>query len=268
MDRTRPAYPRQLRRHGGDLSRLFRVLLLPVLAAGCGELTADFSRVIALEIEGSLQRSVEEGDTLRLTARALDAAGEVVPEAPIVWVVLDVDSGQLGFTLDSAGLVTGQHPGSGRVRAQHDDLFGDPITINVTAAPDSISAAGPQRVTVGAAVEQSEGLSVAVFDLSTSPGEQLPLAGKDVLYDIVDPDPSTGVADGVFLTVADTEPGDQPHRLTVTTDASGNATAVVRKIVGATPPDSVTVDVVVMTDQGQSAAGSPVRFVVVFETNP
>jgi hypothetical protein len=244
------------------------LLLLPVLVAGCGELTADFSRVIALEIEGSLQRSVEEGDTLQLTARALDAAGGVVSEAPIAWVVLDVDSGQLGFTLDSAGLVTGLHPGSGRVRAQHEDLFGDPITINVTAAPDSIAAAGPQRVTVAAAGEQSEGLIVAVFDTSTTSGAQLPLPGKEVRYGVVDPDPNTGAADGVFLTVADTEPGDQPHALSVTTDASGNATAVVRKAAGATPPDSVTVDVTVTTALGQPVGGSPVRFVVVFEANP
>jgi hypothetical protein len=241
--------------------------MLPVFAAGCGELTTDFSRVIALEIDGSLRRTVEEGDTLQLTARALDAAGSVVPEAPIVWVVLDVDSGQLGFTLDSGGLVTGQHPGSGRVRAQHEDLFGDPITIDVTAAPDSMAAAGPQRLSVGTTAEQSEGLSVAVFDLSTSPGEQLPLAGKAVQYDVADPDPATG-AGGVFLTVADTEPGDQPHRLSVMTEASGIATAVVRKISGATLPDSVTVDAVALTVPDRTVLGSPVRFVVVFESNP
>jgi hypothetical protein len=242
--------------------------MLPVFAAGCGELTADFSRVIALEIDGSPQRTVEEGDTLRLTARAFDAAGSVVPDAPIVWVILDVDSGQLGFTLDSAGLVNGQHPGSGRVRAQHEGLFGDPITIDVSAAPDSVAAAGPQRVTVGTAAEQSEGLSVAVFDLSTSPGEQLPLAGKRIRYDVVDPEPATGAADGLFFTVSDIAPGDQPHRLTVMTDASGIATAVVRKISGAMLPDSVTVDAVSLTVPDRTVLGSPVRFVVVFESNP
>lgn len=76
--------------------------------------------------------SVAVGDTVRLTARALNTHGAAVPGAVITWVV--IDTGTVGFTLDGAtGLVRGTTPGGGRVQARVENLRSDPLRITVTA---------------------------------------------------------------------------------------------------------------------------------------
>ena len=102
-------------------------------------------------MDGSQEQTVVEGDTLLLRARAINAAGDTVPDAAIVWELLEVDTGQVGFTLDTlTGLVTARSPGSGRVRARVGTLASGVITVIVVPAPDSIAAAGPQQVAMGA----------------------------------------------------------------------------------------------------------------------
>src|SRR2546428_1309247 len=56
--------------------------------------------------------TVEVGQQMRLTARALDAAGQPVPHAQIEWFA----AGYQG-DVDSTGLVTGSYPGVARVAA-------------------------------------------------------------------------------------------------------------------------------------------------------
>lgn len=113
-----------------------RRVLLPVTLAACAVISGDFDRIVAIEIVGSLSRQVAVGDTLQLRARALTAAGDSVAEAPIVWVLLDLDSGQVGFTLDTAtGVVAGESPGGGRVAARVETLQSGIITITVVATP-------------------------------------------------------------------------------------------------------------------------------------
>ncbi len=211
-------------------------------------------------------RMVEMGDTLRLTARAINASGEVVPEVVIIWAVLDVDSGQLGFTLDSAGLVTGVSPGTGRVQARIESLRSDPITIEVTAIPDSAEAAGAIRLVVPAGIDQSDALMVLVLE-STS-GPSLPIANKSVRFALVDPAPGTAAAEGLFLLASDTVPGLDPHETVAVTGATGVATATVNRVAAATVPDSAAVEATALTDRGDVVAGSPIRFTVVFERIP
>ncbi len=117
---------------------------MAAVTAGCSILTADFDRIIAIHVETNAP-TVEVGDTVRLVAHAVNAAGDVVLDAPIFWALLDVDSGQVGFTLDSAsGLVRGVQPGAGRVQARVDDIRSDAVTVTVLA-PAAASAVPRRR---------------------------------------------------------------------------------------------------------------------------
>ncbi len=107
----------------------------------CETITGDFSRVIAIEINAPSEVTILVDDTLVLQATAINAAGNPVTDAIIVWALLDIDSGQVGFTLDPpSGTVIGISAGSGRVRAQVEELPSEPVTINVmpadTTTPD------------------------------------------------------------------------------------------------------------------------------------
>jgi hypothetical protein len=239
-----------------------------VCTFACSEITGDFDRVVAIEVVGPTSRTVEERDTLQLRARAVSAAGDTVPEAVIRWVGLDVDSGQVGFTIDSVtGLVTANAPGTGRVQARVENLASGSIQITVLAAPDSVAATGEVRVTVDTAVVNSPPLTVVVYDLTTSPGTQLALAGITVHFATVDPAPGSAAADGFFLTQSDTVPGPDPHAVMLTTDVNGQAAVVARRTSGVTQPDSAIIESVALTARADTVMGSPVRFVVLFENN-
>jgi len=243
---------------------------LAILLAACNPFANDAEKIIALAIDGPAERTVEEGDTLTLTARALNLAGDTVPGAVITWEMVEVDTGQVGFTLDeSTGLVTAYAPGSGDVRPRVADLTTlAVITVTVTAAPDSMAPGGDLTVTVAPGDSVSSPLTVVVYDLTVDPPNAMAIAEKPVQFYLVDPVPGSAAADGLFLTVPDSlEAGSDPHRVTATSDAGGKASAVVRLIAGVAAPDSAVVDAVVTTAAGATVAGSPVRFVVIFDGN-
>jgi len=102
----------------------------------CTSLTTDLGRIIGLEVKGSGVRQILVGDTLQLQAVALNARGDSVPDATVLWAILDVDSGQVSITLDTAsGLVVGIQPGQTRVQARVETLRSEPILINVSVPP-------------------------------------------------------------------------------------------------------------------------------------
>ncbi|MSR06587.1 MAG: hypothetical protein EXR93_05920 [Gemmatimonadetes bacterium] len=113
------------------------LLLGAVLTASCRDLSIPTDRVIAIEVSTTAPK-VAVGDTLRLSASALNGAGDVVSAATITWA--PVDTG-VGFTLGpSTGLLTGIKVGAWRVRAEattppSDTLRTDAITVTVIAAP-------------------------------------------------------------------------------------------------------------------------------------
>ncbi len=206
-----------------------RLILIAALALACTEITGDSDRIIALEILGPLLRTVEEGDTLQLEARALDANGDVVPDAVILWAV--VDTAVVGFTIgETTGLVETTAPDTGRVAAIADELPSEPVQIQVSPAADSVASVSATRDTVDSGESASSALTVVV--LHTPP---------------------------------DTVPGADPHHLEVVSQAVGQAWVVVRKVSGTTPPDSAVVHATVVTAIGDTVAGSPVRFVVLLE---
>lgn len=227
-------------------------------------ITADFDRVVAIDIVGDLNRTLEEGDTLTLQARAISAAGAVVPDAPVVWEV--VDTGSVGFVLDGAsGLVTGVGPGTGRAQARYETLVAGPVKLTIHAAADSVAASGDTVVVVDSLAAVSPALTVQVLDVTTDPDTALALAGSTVHFLTVDPPPGTALADGFFLTLpAQTNPGQDPHAVEAITGATGEASIVVRRQSGVTQPDSAVIHAVVVTAVGDTVAGSPVRFHIRF----
>src|ERR1051325_10700525 len=120
MDRTRRADPGRARRRGVQ-----GVMLALAAATGCSDITLSTTHVIALEVNNTTP-SVEQGDTVRLTARALNAFGDPVAEAPVTWAVVDTGTARY-FQLDPSGLVHGLSLGSGKVQASTDNLRSDPI---------------------------------------------------------------------------------------------------------------------------------------------
>ncbi len=145
MDRSRAAYASRHRVRGGTLSPLARAPLLATVTAGCTLLTADFDRIVALQIDPE-DRTVVVGDTIHLAAQAVSAAGEFVADAEIFWAIIDADSGQIGFTIDTAtGIVSGVQPGSGRVQARVETIRSSPITITVVVATGAVSMSSGAR---------------------------------------------------------------------------------------------------------------------------
>lgn len=238
-------------------------MLLAALTVACNELIADFDRVVAIEIVGSTSRTLEEGDTLRLLARAISARGEVVPDAALVWAI--VDTGVVGFTIEPAtGLVTGVAPDTGRVQPQVDDLRVGAVTIAVTPAADSLAAVGDTLIVIDSTAQASPPLDVIVLDLTTEPGSALALAGQTVHFLTADPTPGTPAADGFYLARTETSPGDEPHRYDAVTGGDGTADIVVRRQEGIAQPDTAVIHAVVVTAAGDTVSGSPVRFRIRF----
>jgi uncharacterized protein YjdB len=114
-------------------------LIASALAFGCSNLTEGPNGVVELEITQPAQTQIEVGQTLQLTARALNKDGDPV------FVVISWRTADATVTVDDQGLVTGVAPGTGRVQAFVGSLSSALITLTVivTTAPTP-SIAGSQ----------------------------------------------------------------------------------------------------------------------------
>lgn len=263
MDRARQKGARRTGCRGGELRP---VVALATLLAACNPITGDSDKAIALVIEGLPARSLEVGDTLTLVAKALTFGGDTVPEAEIIWLVVGPDTGQLGFTLDTlSGLVTGYAQGAGYVQPRLEDLTTRAlIEVTVTPAADSVAPAGSQQLTMAAGDSVSPSMSVTVLQID-SLGAAVALGEKPVHFYLVDPLPGSANATGFHLTTeAGGQVGEEPHHVVAISGAGGQASAVVKRIAGSSLPDSAVVDAIAITVAGDTVAGSPVRFTVLF----
>jgi hypothetical protein len=223
-----------------------------VAVIGCSNLADQGGGVIALEIVTPPSLTVETGDSLQLTARALDKNGDVVP-APITWRAADAN-----VTVDpTTGIVVGQVANSsGRVQATSGSLASPFIAISVTARADTIAIAGEKTFTVTAAETTSPPLVAQLLTLQP-PG---PLASRTLIYEIVEPVFATPaartveIAGGVLID-------------TVTTGADGAPSPPVTlvRIPGISAPPSVQVEVRAFRTKGTPVPGSGQRFTVLFE---
>jgi hypothetical protein len=218
----------------------------------------DLGRIAALDLVDGKTVSIEVGEARQLRARAVSASGDTLPEAVIVWERIDVDSGATTFTIDSSGVVTALAPGQGKVIAKIEKLQAA-VTVVVTGRPDLLLPGDSLRFTVATGDTTSAPLTVRVVDLTSSPGDSVPLAGKVVRFAIFEP----AAAGDLALAPRDSVPSDEPGTVLSRSDASGTAAATLLR--RNTAVDSAVVRAIALTATGDTVAGSPVRFVVYFE---
>ncbi len=99
--------------------------------AGCGNLPTGDDGVVALEVTIPTTLTLVEGQSVQLSARALDRNGEVVTTATITWRTPDTTV----IVDESTGLVTAvSGTGTGRVQAASGSLHSDIVTFTLQAA--------------------------------------------------------------------------------------------------------------------------------------
>lgn len=222
------------------LASLFSVL-------GCSDLTEGAGGVVQLEIRVPASTTVEVGETLQLTAEALDRDGNPVA-VPISWRTSDAT-----LTVDDAGLVAGLAAGPGQVQAFAGSLASERISIAVITRADTLSLVGDSVVTVAAGVAASAPLVVQLQSFA----EAVPLPDRPIVYSITSP-PDLG-----------TRTVELPGNVLIDTVFSGttglNETITLNRVVGVPSPDTAIVQVRSYRTSGVDVPGSGQRFIVLFQ---
>lgn len=223
-----------------------------VLAAvpGCSNLTEE-GGVAGLEIRVPRPPAVEVGQTIQLSARALDRQGDSVGAA-ITWLTPDTT-----VTLTLTGLLTGRTGGTtARVQAQVNSIVSDFVTFTVKPRPDTLKIVGDSIFVVASGVTTSAPLVASLQ--SFAPAIALP---NDVItYTVVSPvfaDPTqrTVQLPGGLLTLG----------AVTGLDGSPASPVTVSRVTGTTSPDSAIVTVSAQTATGAAVPGSGQRFIVRFQ---
>ena len=202
---------------------------------------------MAIEVSLPNSGSVELGDTIFPTARALDGRGDSVA-ATIYWTSLD--TAHVTVLDSTTGATLGKANGGGAIQARIGNLRSNALAITVVAAADTVVAVGPTRdsVSVGARVDSlSDTLKVEVAD--TAGGGLTGLASRLVLLQIIYPTDTSAFT----LVPADT----------VRTSVGGIATLRVR-LKNRALPDSVVLSATARHLGGTPIPGSPITFTVIF----
>lgn len=220
------------------------ILLLPVVALACSNLTDAGNGVVALEVRVPDSTRIAVGDSLQLFAVALDQNGDST-DAQILW-----RTGDSTITVDSlTGWVTGALPGNGRAQAFSGTLVSDPVSFTVVVRPDTLIIVGPVDDTIPAGTTTSQPLVVRV-ETTQPPG---PASGVAVIYTLVPFGaalPPVQFANGAAVDTA-------------TSGADGTASLTVG-LIGTPPPDSVAVTVQSARSNGTPVPGSGQQFLVRF----
>lgn len=107
-------------------------LITSAFVLGCSNLTEGANGVVEIEIRQPQITTIQVGQQLQLTARALDKNGDDVA-VTITWLTTDAT-----LTVDATGLVTGLAPGTGSVQASAGNLSSARLALTVTAATGPI----------------------------------------------------------------------------------------------------------------------------------
>jgi len=220
------------------------ILISGLLLAGCSDLPEGPSSVVALEISTPELLSVEVGEQLQLTARALNKDGEEVP-ATIIWRAPDTT-----LTVDSlTGVITGVFAGPGRVQAFNGLLASGLIQFTVVAPADTLIVTD-SVLTVGPGVVASPPL-VARLESFNPPGG---LPDRPVTYTVLSPtDGSVGLSSGGLTATPATG-----------TDGAVS-TLTLNRGFGIAQPDTAFVEVRASRTHGAAVPGSGQRFIVLFQ---
>jgi hypothetical protein len=232
-----------------------------MLGTSCTSLTGgDASAPVSIEFVTSHAPpdTVEEFDTVVVSVRVRNRAGDTIPNAPRQLISLAPDT--VGIDTVLLGLI-GLRPGAARVLAVSGKLRSDPLPVVVVRAPDSLALVGPSPDTVPAADSASDSLRVRLLDLRTDTTQALGLVGHRVTFTIVLPVFASASAATAVLG-NDSLSASVP---TVTGTLSGVASVIVKRRGPPPQPDSVVVQASATRAVGTAVHGSPVRFVVFFQ---
>ena len=214
---------------------------------GCSNLAEGAGGVVGLEIEAPSLKTIEVGETLQLTAVALDKDGNPVA-TPIDWRAPDAT-----LTVDAAtGVITGVSPGSGRVQAFVGSLSSELVAFTVIARADTLVLTGDSVITVPAGVTASAPLLVQLQSFSPAG----PVPSRPVIYVVTSP-PDVGPHTVELPNAALTD--------TVLTGTDGAVSSVtLNRVNGTTQPATAIVEVRAFRTQGEAVPGSGQRFTVNF----
>ena len=217
------------------------------LMAGCSDLTEGTGGVVELEIRVPVVTTVEVGENLQLTARALDRDGNPV-DVPITWRTADPT-----LAVDDNGLVTGVAPGTGQVQAFAGSLASGRVPLTIILRADTLAIVGDSVVIVPEGVVASAPLVVQLLSFAQAD----PLPSRPVVYTVISPDEvpvrSVELAGSVLVD-------------TVSTGTSGlNQTVTLNRIVGVASPETAIVQVRSYRNSGADVPGSGQRFIVLFQ---
>jgi len=215
---------------------------------GCSNLAEGAGGVVGLEIEAPSLKTIEVGETLQLTAVALDKDGNPVA-TPIDWRAPDAT-----LTVDAAtGVITGVSPGSGRVQAFVGSLSSELVAFTVIARADTLVLTGDSVITVPAGVTASAPLLVQLQSFSPAG----PVPSRPVIYVVTSP-PDVGPHTVELPNAALTD--------TVLTGTDGAVSSVtLNRVNGTTQPATAIVEVRAFRTQGEAVPGSGQRFTVNFQ---
>jgi hypothetical protein len=220
--------------------------LLPLLAAAaCSSLDEGEGGVVGLEIQIPEISTLEIGEQVQLSARALNADGNTV-DATVEW-----RASNAALTVDATGLVTAIATGSADVQASVGSLNSARVAFSIIAPADTIVIVGDSVIPIIAEPPGSATLMVRLDSHSAGP-----LASRPVIYEITQPvagaTPVVQLAGGV-----------QSDTLTTITD--GTASAVLSVVAGQVPPDTAIVQVRASRTRGAAVPGSGQRFIILFQ---
>jgi len=217
-----------------------------LLALGCSDVTEGSGGVVELQIGVPAVTTVDVGESIQLTARALDKGGNPV-STPVTWV-----SSNAAVTVDGNGLVTGAAAGAGEVQAFAGSLSSARVPVTVLTRADSVMLVGDSVVVIAPGVSTSAPVSVQVRSFTL--GEPLP--ARPVVYTLTFPPTVVQAVQLPGGVVIDT----------VSTGTTGLESSItVSRVAGVESPDTAFLSVRSYRATGADVAGSGQRFIVLFQ---
>jgi hypothetical protein len=217
-----------------------------LIVLGCSNLTEGPGGVVELEIRSPDTSEVEVGETLQLTARALDSDGNPL-DVPITWLSSDP-----ALTVDNTGLVTGVAPGTAQIQASVGSLTSAQFSLTAIARADTLVIVSDSVIIVPAGAPASGSLAVELLSF-TQAG---PLPDRPIVYTVTSP-PDVGAHSVEF-------PGGVLID-TISTGTAGDGGGVVLNRTGIVSPDTAIVQVRSYRRSGADVPGSGQRFIVLFQ---
>jgi hypothetical protein len=217
------------------------LLLVSLVALGCSNLTEGAGGVVGIEIQTPTLKTLELGESVPLSAQALDKGGNPVP-ATIEWRAPDPT-----LAVDQAGVITGIAPGTGRVQAFVGSLASSLESFTIIPRADTLVVTD-SLLTVAPGVATSPPLVSSVQSLSDGP-----LPSRSVIYSVLSPTDNSVLLPGGVLEVAGA------------TGTDGAVSDVTLTRTNAAQPATVTVEVQAVRTHGAVVPGSGQHFTVTFQ---